>query len=201
MPGAIDGVAASQNQSLHGSVDDAMQSLGGMDSEGFLNLLVAQLRYQDPMEPADSNELMAQTSALAQLDATQQLLQINQRALGMQQSVSAVGMIGHEVTATGPDGQNLTGVVDGVRYTAGGPVLEIGGNEVALGSVTGVSDASAVGALDPTPEAAPLDPDLDTDPDADPEGDDPVADGDGVIQAGALPDTLNGYAAGVGPNA
>ena len=136
MPDAIGGIGAAQSAGLHGSVDSAMSALGGLDSEGFLNLLVAQLRYQNPMEPSDPSALMNQTSQLAQLDATQQLLGLQQRELGMQQAVTAAGMLGTTVTATDADGQPVEGVVDQVRYTALGPVLGIGGVEFTLASIS-----------------------------------------------------------------
>ena len=136
MPDGINGLGAVQGGGLHGSVDDAMDAMGGMDSEGFMNLLVAQLQYQNPLEPSDPGDLMTQTSQLAQLDATQQLLQSQQRQLGLAQSVAASGMLGTEVTATDPDGVSVTGVVDSVRYTAAGPMLGIGDAEVAMSEVT-----------------------------------------------------------------
>ncbi len=120
---------------LHGSVDSAMSALGGMDSEGFLNLLVAQLKYQSPLEPKDPGDLMTQTAVLAQLDATQQLLAVQQRELGLSQAVAAAGMLGTEVTGTGQNGASVTGVVEAVRYTEAGPVLDLGGREVLFAEV------------------------------------------------------------------
>lgn len=136
MPTSIGAIGATSPDQLHGSVDQAMSALGGMDSEGFLELLVAQLQYQSPLEPKDPGDLMTQTATLAQLDATQQLLATQQRDLGLQQAVMAAGLVGKEVTAEGPDGVALQGEVDGVRYTDAGPVLAIGGDEVLLSSVT-----------------------------------------------------------------
>lgn len=120
---------------LHGSVDSAMSALGGMDSEGFMNLLVAQLKYQSPLEPKDPGDLMTQTAVLAQLDATQQLLAVQQRELGLSQAVAAAGMLGTEVTGTGPDGMSVTGVVESVRYSEAGPVLDVGGSELLFADV------------------------------------------------------------------
>ena len=136
MPMAIGAVEPST--AMHGSVDNAMNALGGMDSEGFLKLLVAQLQYQSPLDPKDPGDLMTQTATLAQLDATQQLLAVQQRDLGLQQAVMAAGLIGREVDATNLDGQFVQGVVEGVRYTLEGPVLQIGTSEVLLQSVTEV---------------------------------------------------------------
>jgi flagellar basal-body rod modification protein FlgD len=134
MPDGIAGFASYPTAQIQGSVDSAMSALGGMDSEGFLKLLVAQLQYQSPLDPQDPGDLMTQTATLAQLDATQQLLALQQRDLGMQQAVAAAGMLGTQVTAYDQDGV-VEGVVDAVRYTAAGPVLSVGGREVMLGDV------------------------------------------------------------------
>ena len=157
MPDSIAGLAPVPQQSIQGNVDAAMSALGGMDSEGFLNLLVAQLRYQSPMDPKDPGDLMTQTAALAQLDATQQLLALQQRDLGMQQAVAAAGMLGTEVTAIGADGVSIEGRVDAVRYTTAGPVLEIGGQDVMLDDVRELR-ADAPGAAQttsPSPTTTP----------------------------------------------
>lgn len=151
MPDAIGALTQPQHMGLHGSVDSAMSALGGMDSEGFLTLLVAQLRYQSPMEPQDPGDLMTQTAALAQLDATQQLLQIQQRNMGLQQAVAATNLLGTEVTGIGPDGSPVSGTVDSIRYTPAGPALTVAGVEVGLGSVTEVRNGTTTPIAGATP--------------------------------------------------
>ena len=137
MPDAIGALTQQPQQlGLHGSVDNAMSALGGMDSEGFLKLLVAQLKYQSPMDPQDPGDLMTQTAALAQLDATQNLLKVQQQNLGLQQAVAASNLLGTEVTGIGPDGVPISGTVESIRYTPAGPVLNIEGTEVAFSQLT-----------------------------------------------------------------
>lgn len=154
MPDSIAAIAAPPMGGLHGSLDNAMSALGGMDSQGFLNLLVAQLRYQSPLEPQDPGDLMTQTAALAQLDATQQMVRAQQASLGMNQAVAATGMLDREVTATDGAGQQVTGRVEGIRYSAFGPVLDLGGGrEVMFADVRDVRVAgpsAATGATTPT---------------------------------------------------
>lgn len=152
MPTPVGGFAPAQPAQLHGSVDQAMSALGGMDSEGFLKLLVAQLRYQSPLEPSDPGDLMTQTAALAQLDATQQLLAAQQQGLGLQQAVAASSLLGSHVSAVGDDGQPVSGVVDGIRYSVIGPVLEVAGTEVHLSNVLEIrrSDATSTSTSSPS---------------------------------------------------
>lgn len=134
----IGGIAASPQMTGANQADSAMSALTGMGSDGFLKLLVAQLQYQNPLEPADPGEMMVQTSQLAQLDATQQMASLQRRDLGLQHALLATRMLGSEVTGTGADGAEVGGVVDGIRYTTSGPVLDVGGHELPLESVTEV---------------------------------------------------------------
>ncbi|MFP4636071.1 MAG: flagellar hook assembly protein FlgD [Nitriliruptoraceae bacterium] len=150
MPEPLGAAGTTPTGGLHGSVDEAMDAMGGMDSEGFLNLLVAQLQHQDPLDPSEPQDLMVQTSQLAQLDATQQLLQTQSRQLSLQQSLAASGMLGTQVTAVGPQEEQVEGVVDSIRYTAAGPVLGIGDTEVAMSEVA--EQRLADGATQPDPE-------------------------------------------------
>ncbi|MCC5948842.1 MAG: hypothetical protein JJT89_10345 [Nitriliruptoraceae bacterium] len=139
MPDSIAALGTAPMGGLHGSLDGAMSALGGMDSEGFLNLLVAQLRYQSPLEPKDPGDLMTQTAALAQLDATQQLVRAQQADMGLSQSVAATGMLDRHVSARDASGAEVSGRVERIRYTAYGPVLGLeGGTEVMFADVRDV---------------------------------------------------------------
>lgn len=132
----IEGAGSLQGAASQG--DSAMTALSGMGSDGFLDLLVAQLRYQNPLEPSDPGDMMVQTAQLAQLDASQQLASLQRRDLGLQHAVLATGMLGAEVTGTDADGAPIEGVAEGVRYTTSGPVLDVGGRDLPLESVTEV---------------------------------------------------------------
>jgi len=124
--------------------------LGGLGSDAFLNLLVAQLRYQNPMAPSDPSAMLQQTAAFTQVETMQRLAATQQQLLGLQRATVAADMVGKEVTAQATGGAQVTGVVDGVRFTGTGPVLLLGDREVPVEQVTGFSSvtASAPGAPD-----------------------------------------------------
>jgi hypothetical protein len=138
---------------------------GWPHSEAFLKLMVAQLRYQNPMSPSDPAAMMAQTSQLAQLDAVQQLANLQRRDLGLQNAVAAAGLVGTDVTAMDFAGETVRGTVDAVRYTTLGPILEIGGREVPFDNVSEIRRPTGVqpptGPSNPTDPTDPSDP---TDP-------------------------------------
>lgn len=87
----------SDTSSLFQAPDSAETALGKDD---FLILLVAQLQYQDPMNPADATEF---TSQLAQFSQLEQLSNMNTKLesfAGMADQVerqSALGLMGEEV--------------------------------------------------------------------------------------------------------
>ncbi len=125
--------------------------LGQLDGEAFLNLLVAQMRYQDPMSPTDATTMLQQTSQFTQVETLQQVSTMQQQLLGLTQASMASDLVGREVFANTGDGE-LSGVVDGVRFSASGPMLAIGAHEVPLSQVTSIHDNPA-GAVAPAPEA------------------------------------------------
>ena len=120
-----------------GPTPSALSSLG---SDGFLQLLVAQLRYQNPMAPSDPNAILQQTSALSQVEMMQQLAASQQQLLALQQTSLAGDLLGEQVTATRPDGTELAGTVEAIRFADTGPVVVVGGEELALGQVRELRD-------------------------------------------------------------
>lgn len=109
-----------------------------LGKDEFLNLLVTQLKYQDPLDPADSTEYVSQ---LAQFSSLEQMTNI---ATGIN-SMQALTMAGKYVTATVTDsstGETSTveGTVDSVKMSNGEASIYINGTEVSLEDITNVYD-------------------------------------------------------------
>jgi flagellar basal-body rod modification protein FlgD len=111
---------------------------GAMGSDTFLKLLVAQMQYQDPLEPTDSSQMMSQ---LAQFSQVEGLNNLNKQitALGLSQDFSgAVAMIGKTVSYVDASGTKQSGQVSGVQPDPKGALLVIGDARVYTGQVTEV---------------------------------------------------------------
>ena len=109
----------------------------------FLKLLVAQLKYQNPMSPTDGTQFLQQTAQSTMVEKLEDLATKSDSLVKAQQGTEAIGMLGQKITATGTGGTDITGIVSGMRVTADGPVLKVnGGGEVALSAVKSV-DKSA----------------------------------------------------------
>ena len=117
----------------------ATSSTDQVNKDVFLKLMVAQLKNQDPMNPTDSSQFLAQTAQFTSLEKLDAVAQQTAQALTAQMAFGASGLVGRSVTYTGADDTEQSGVVDSVRFTPNGPVLGIGGAEVTLGDVVTVA--------------------------------------------------------------
>jgi flagellar basal-body rod modification protein FlgD len=115
-----------------------------MDKDTFLKLLVAQMRYQDPSNPASSSELMAQTATFSQVEQLQQIAGQNASMLALQRATSAGTLVGHSVAYTAEDGTTTTGRVSSVVIATdtSEATAMIGGVAVPMGRITEVSASS-----------------------------------------------------------
>ena len=115
----------------------------GADKDMFLQLLVTQLRYQDPTNPTDSSQFLAQTAQFSALEAMQDVSEKTSALLTAQMSFGAAALVGRTATYLDSAGKSVTGVVDSVAYSADGPQLSIGGASVPLGQVTSVAQTGS----------------------------------------------------------
>jgi len=112
------------------------------DKDMFLQLLVAQMRNQDPANPTDSSEFLAQTAQFTALEKMQQVADQTSQLVALQVAFGASSMVGRTVSYAGPDGAMLSGVVSSVRFEASGPVLQVNGEDVHFAEVQSVGDGT-----------------------------------------------------------
>jgi len=117
----------------------------------FLNLLVTQLRHQDPLSPLQSGEFVGQLAQFSSLEQAQalnvqisQLVSLQQALAGIQTFSQTAALVGRHVEYTDPQTEEVrTGYVSGARIEGGEIVLEIGGQQVPLSHVTAVLAGSS----------------------------------------------------------
>jgi len=125
-----------------------------MGKDTFLKLLVAQLRYQDPMKPADGSEFLAQTAQFTSVEKLTQLTTQNEAMLASQNLLGAASMVGRTVTYLNADGQRITGVVSSVRLDPAGTTVHVGDADVAIARVTDIRDTAPRTTTGSTPAPA-----------------------------------------------
>jgi flagellar basal-body rod modification protein FlgD len=100
---------------------------GSLGKDQFLKLFVAQLQHQDPMNPMNDSEFMAQMASFSTLEQVSNLAAANERMAASMTSNSAVGLIGRTVTYLDENDQLHTGKVDKVTTAGGEPLLTVDG--------------------------------------------------------------------------
>lgn len=114
------------------------------DKNMFLQLLVAQMRYQDPMNPTDSSQFLAQSAQFTALEKMQDVADKTAQLFQAQISFGASGLIGKTVTWNDADGKAQTGSVHGVTFGKDGPMLDVGATDpVSIASVLTVTDGTS----------------------------------------------------------
>lgn len=137
----IEGISA--NDPIFGQATGPTQDL---DKSAFMELLVAQMRNQDPMEPTSNDQFIAQ---LAQFSSLEEMQAVNENIVGlavlqqsnalMSQLTDSSALIGMTVEYQDPvDGELAVGQVASVKIEDGIAVLRIDGQDVPLASVSAV---------------------------------------------------------------
>ena len=116
-----------------------------VDKEQFLNLLVAQLKYQDPLQPMDNTEYVAQLATFSELEQMQNVAQTTEvsRATAMVGSLVSIESL-NETTGVVSE---ITGKVDYVSVN--GSKVKVSVNDVLydLSDVKQVFDADYADAV------------------------------------------------------
>ena len=118
-------------------------SKNNMDKDLFLKLLVAQLKYQDPSNPADPTQFMAQTAQFTMVEKLNEVAAAQQQLVAAQLMLGATSLVGRTVTYPGPDGVERTGVVTSATISGSNPTVKVGNTDVPLSSVREVRTTQA----------------------------------------------------------
>lgn len=114
--------------------DDAKKINNGLGKEAFLQLLVAQMQYQDPLEPMDNTEYISQLATFSQLEATQNL----EKTINNSFANSLVG----KYVILNTDNGSVHGPVDYVMYEGKDIFLAVNDGLYPLDTLDTVADAT-----------------------------------------------------------
>ena len=123
------------------STTSAINSSSALQSQ-FLNLLVTQLKNQDPTSPMDSNQMTAQLAQFSQLEQLENLGSQFSSVLSTTQKSYANSLVGktvaYSVTDSSGNSAYTSGTVDAVDMANNEIRLLIGKNSIALDDVLAV---------------------------------------------------------------
>jgi flagellar basal-body rod modification protein FlgD len=108
-----------------GQLSSTQQAANSITQDDFIQLFVNQLNFQDPLEPLDNREFLAQMvefSAVTQREETNTMLEALLESDNLNQSLS---LLGKSVTFISQSRQQQTGTVGSIGYESGIPILSV----------------------------------------------------------------------------
>ena len=150
-------ITAMQNQTAYKQSNSERTTGMKNDSNMFLNLMLAQLKSQDPTEPTDNTEWLSQ---LAQYSSLEQMTQMNSGLENCAKYISALyndmsynseitqtlSMIGKDVTLQIPDENDssktteVSGTVTEASFKDGSGKIKIDGKYYSIAYVTSIRE-------------------------------------------------------------
>ncbi len=117
----------------------------GMDKDAFLQLLVAQMKYQDPLQPTSNTEYISQYATFSQVEQMQNMA-------ATMELTRASSMVGKLVTVESTDAAGETkqaqGIVEYVSYENNKAYVSIDGTLYSADDVVAVVDENYQAAFD-----------------------------------------------------
>jgi flagellar basal-body rod modification protein FlgD len=151
---AVNGVSGSNNNNSTGANQAATKAAKNiLGKDDFLKLMITQLKYQDPLEPTDNKDFIAQMAQFSSLE------QMNNMATGFEKLVTgqdsvlreaaigqALNLIGRKISAvmptdpeTGTVPDVLTGIVTGMKLIDNVPNVIVNGKPIPISFIEEVN--------------------------------------------------------------
>ena len=136
----VDGIL---QQTATASSDKTQKTSGGssLGKDDFLQLLVAQMKYQDPLEPTSNTEYISQYATFSELEQMQNM----SSTMELSRASDLVGktVVVETTDATGNTSSDM-GVVDYISYENNKALVWINGQSWSLDDVKEVADPAYI---------------------------------------------------------
>lgn len=136
---------SSQQKTIQEIIDQSKTSLntrntGELGKDDFLNLMVTQLKYQDPLAPTDDKEFIGQ---MAQFSSLEQMQNMNSSLSNSQ----AFSLIGKHISANTTDAKTAEtkvseGDVTSVKVSGGKSYVIVNGEEIPVDKIVNVTESA-----------------------------------------------------------
>ena len=107
-----------------------------MGQQQFMQLLIAQLKNQDPMKPMEDKEFITQLAQFSSLEAMEKMTDQMEALTSSQMLVQAATLLGKQVTAKLENGEVVTGTISQVKILDGQPTAVVNGKEIDTSLIT-----------------------------------------------------------------
>lgn len=118
-------------------------SNSNISQEEFIRLFLTQLQFQDPLEPVDNREFLAQLAQFTSLEQSRQTSQNTTDLLSMTATTQAVSLLNRQVDVAGL-AVPFSGTVTAVQFNTNGAQLTVLGTTGQLQTGVRLSQVSLV---------------------------------------------------------
>jgi flagellar basal-body rod modification protein FlgD len=139
-----DPIVGSVDSIINPKTQEKKETSGSMlGKDDFLKILITQLKYQDPSQPLEDKEFIAQ---MAQFTSVEQLTNMSSEMKLLRQSLGISSeLIGKSVSWQGKDdaGNSVakTGVVDSITFKDGNQFINVNGEALTVDQLTKIENA------------------------------------------------------------
>jgi len=106
--------------------------------EQFIELLVAELSNQDPMQPMTNQEMLQQVTQIQEIASNKQLSSTLESVMLGQNVGTAANMIGRTIMGMTDEGDPVTGAVDRISIVDGVPQVHVGPYSVRMENISDI---------------------------------------------------------------
>lgn len=137
----IDTITQMSNQTTKVQAENVKTGTTELGQDDFLQLLMTQLKYQDPMNPLSNEDFIAQQAQFTQISELQKL---NSAINSSNQMMQASSLIGKTVSLINPDNptETIEGKVKEARFNEKGASILINGKEYPMESITSIKEGT-----------------------------------------------------------
>ena len=112
----------------------------GLGENAFLQLMMDQLKHQDPTNPSDPTQFLSELASFSTLEQETTIASASTTSATEQSSAAALGLLGKTVNYIDSSGATQSGAVSKVDFTSSGPTLTVGSAAgITLDKVTEVT--------------------------------------------------------------
>lgn len=139
----VNSATSAPQVNANSTLQAARTATNALDADQFMQILLAQMTHQNPLEPMDNAEMMTQFSQLNSLQELREIHTSMDKLAASNQVIYLASLIGKTVKVNRTDGNVLEGVVEEVFTEKANPQLRVGTEKVSLDDVIEVKAEDA----------------------------------------------------------
>jgi flagellar basal-body rod modification protein FlgD len=110
-----------------------------LGTDTFLQLLVAQLKYQNPLSPTDGTQFLAQTAQFTMVEKLTSLAEQSEQLIADNQALAAASLVGRTVSWADVEGDIQQGVVTAAAFGSDGASVRVGDIQIPFNQIRDVT--------------------------------------------------------------